>query len=104
MTKSPAIIDLAEWLRTPAGRYLLAWEQQHLDHAVVDLFGFHAVQLGLPELDATAPGFIVRLHQANKASGELPNSTQRAEDQLAGFLIDPLTPPPRAFSLWAITV
>jgi len=34
---------LAQWLRTPAGRYLLAWEQQHLDHAVVDLFGFHAV-------------------------------------------------------------
>ena len=52
MTKSPAIIGLAEWLRTPAGRYLLAWEQQHLDRAVVDLFGFHALQLGLPELDA----------------------------------------------------
>jgi SAM-dependent methyltransferase len=52
MTKSPAIIGLADWLQTPAGRYLLAWEQQHLDHAVVDLFGFHAVQLGLPELDA----------------------------------------------------
>jgi len=42
---------LAEWLRTPAGRYLLAWEQQHLDHAVADIFGFHALQLGLPELD-----------------------------------------------------
>jgi len=43
---------LAEWLRTPVGRYLLAWEQQYLDHAVVDLFGFHALQLGLPQLDA----------------------------------------------------
>jgi SAM-dependent methyltransferase len=52
MTKSPAIIGLAEWLRTPAGRYLLEWEQQHMDRAVVDVFGFHAVQLGLPELDA----------------------------------------------------
>jgi SAM-dependent methyltransferase len=52
MTKSPAIIGLADWLQTPAGRYLLAWEQQHLDLAVADLFGFHAVQLGLPELDA----------------------------------------------------
>jgi SAM-dependent methyltransferase len=52
MTKSPAIIGLAEWLRTPAGRYLLAWEQEHLDRAVVDIFGFHAVQLGLPELEA----------------------------------------------------
>src|SRR5262245_16070061 len=52
MTKSPSIIDLAQWLRTPAGHYLLSWEQGHLDRAVVDLFGFHAVQLGLPELDA----------------------------------------------------
>lgn len=43
---------MADWLRTPAGRYLLDWEQQHLDRAVVDVFGFHAVQLGLPELDA----------------------------------------------------
>jgi SAM-dependent methyltransferase len=52
MTKSPAIISLAEWLRTPAGRYLLAWEQQYLDRAVVDVFGFHALQVGLPALDA----------------------------------------------------
>jgi SAM-dependent methyltransferase len=52
MTESPAIIGLAEWLRTPAGRYLLAWEQQHLDAAVADIFGFHALQLGLPALAA----------------------------------------------------
>ena len=31
---------------------MLAWEQSHLDTAVADLFGFHALQLGLPELDA----------------------------------------------------
>ncbi len=47
-----AIIQLPQWLETPAGQYLLAWEQRHLDTAVVDLFGFHALQLGLPELDA----------------------------------------------------
>lgn len=46
------IISLAEWLRTSAGRYLLSWEQQVLDQVVVDLFGFHALQLGLPELHA----------------------------------------------------
>ncbi len=40
-----------EWLTSPAGEYLLAWEQRHLDSAVADLFGFHAVQLGLPQLD-----------------------------------------------------
>lgn len=43
---------MADWLATPTGRYLLEWEQRHLDAAVADLFGFHAVQLGLPELDA----------------------------------------------------
>ena len=47
-----AIIQLPQWLKTPAGEYLLAWEQRHLDQAVVDLFGFHALQLCLPELDA----------------------------------------------------
>ncbi len=39
-------------MNTPVGRYVLAWEQAHLDTAVADLFGFHALQLGLPELDA----------------------------------------------------
>ena len=29
---------------------MLAWEQEQLDVGVVDLFGFHALQLGLPEL------------------------------------------------------
>ncbi|HET9645772.1 MAG TPA: methyltransferase domain-containing protein [Burkholderiaceae bacterium] len=31
---------------------MLAWEQQELDLVVADLFGFHALQLGLPQLDA----------------------------------------------------
>jgi SAM-dependent methyltransferase len=43
---------LAAWLDTPPGQYLLAWEQANLDRVVVDLFGFHALQLGLPQLDA----------------------------------------------------
>jgi len=52
MTDGARIIGLAQWLQTPAGRYLLEWEQRHLDVAVADLFGFHALQVGLPELDA----------------------------------------------------
>jgi SAM-dependent methyltransferase len=47
-----AIIGLTDWLKTPAGAYVLQWEQAHLDVAVADLFGYHALQLGLPELDA----------------------------------------------------
>ncbi len=39
------------WFQTPPGRYLLAWEREQLNQAVSDLFGFHALQLGLPEID-----------------------------------------------------
>jgi SAM-dependent methyltransferase len=35
-----------------AGAHALAWEQTQIDHWVSDAFGYHAVQLGLPELDA----------------------------------------------------
>lgn len=52
MTQSNSIIELHPWLATPAGRYLHAWEQAQLDRTVADVFGFHALQLGLPELDA----------------------------------------------------
>jgi len=41
---------LGRWLQTPPGRYLLEWEQHQLDRAVADAFGYHALQLGLPEL------------------------------------------------------
>ena len=44
--------ELAAWLETPPGRYLLDWEQQQIDRAVADVFGFHALQLGLSQLDA----------------------------------------------------
>lgn len=46
-----AILEIASWLHSPLGRYLLAWEQQTVDAAVGDLFGFHALQLGWPQLD-----------------------------------------------------
>jgi SAM-dependent methyltransferase len=51
MTREESIIELGVWLRTAPGQYLLAWEQDRLDHAVTDAFGFHALQLGLPELE-----------------------------------------------------
>lgn len=43
---------MGQWLQTVPGRYLLGWEQARLDDAVADAFGFHALQLGLPEVDA----------------------------------------------------
>ena len=44
-------VDLTDWLKTPPGQYLLAWEDEQFKDAVSDMFGYHALQLGLPELD-----------------------------------------------------
>jgi SAM-dependent methyltransferase len=46
------ITGLQDWFQTPAGRYLLAWERDRLELALANIFGFHALQLGLTEMDA----------------------------------------------------
>jgi SAM-dependent methyltransferase len=43
---------LQDWLKTPPGQYLLAWERAQFERVVADIFGYHALQLGLPDLDA----------------------------------------------------
>jgi SAM-dependent methyltransferase len=49
---TPTVSDtFGQWLDTPPGRLLLAWEQQQFDSAVADVFGYYAVQCGLPTLD-----------------------------------------------------
>jgi SAM-dependent methyltransferase len=40
---------LAGWFATPLGHYLLQREQAQFDRTVTDIFGFHAIQIGLPE-------------------------------------------------------
>jgi len=52
MTQVEPIIELHPWLAIPPGKALLQWEQVQMDRLVSDVFGFHALQLGLPELDA----------------------------------------------------
>lgn len=42
---------MESWLESAPGRYLLDWEQGFLDAAVADVFGFHAIQLGMGALD-----------------------------------------------------
>ena len=49
---SVQIIGLQDFFQTPQGRYLKGWEQQQFDRVVADMFGFHALQLGLPDIDA----------------------------------------------------
>ncbi|MBL8443641.1 MAG: SAM-dependent methyltransferase, partial [Zoogloeaceae bacterium] len=42
--------ELSEWLESPQGQYLLAWEKAAFDEMVADIFGYNAVQVGLPGL------------------------------------------------------
>ncbi len=51
MSTHPQTASLAAWLETPLGQYVLGREQAYFDHAVADVFGYHAVQLGLPAVD-----------------------------------------------------
>lgn len=46
------IISMQSWLETPPGEYLLAWERTQFDAVVADIFGYHALQLGLAPLPA----------------------------------------------------
>jgi len=43
--------NLADWFATPKGEYVLRWERAQFDSAVEDMFGFNAVQVGLPQID-----------------------------------------------------
>lgn len=40
---------LSGWFTTSLGHYLLQREQAYFDRTVADIFGFHALQVGLPE-------------------------------------------------------
>lgn len=48
------IISLASWFDTPPGRYAHAWEQARLDELTADIFGYNAVQIGMPHVDTLA--------------------------------------------------
>ena len=46
-----SIPGLDAWLDSVQGHYVLDWEQRNLDAMVADIFGFNALQLGLPQYD-----------------------------------------------------
>src|SRR5262245_31801879 len=57
----PAAVSnrLADWFGTPLGQYLLGREQAFFDRTVADIFGFNAVQIGLPDCPFLAQSRIV---------------------------------------------
>ncbi|MGE5467732.1 MAG: class I SAM-dependent methyltransferase [Ignavibacteria bacterium] len=46
-----SIQGFTDWLETPQGRYVLDWERAKYDQLVADIFGFNALQVGLPAID-----------------------------------------------------
>jgi len=66
------IIDWSDWTASAPGRYVAAWEQAQLDRAVSDIFGYRAIQLGTPQLDALRenrmPGRILTLDPTSPSS------------------------------------
>jgi SAM-dependent methyltransferase len=75
---------LQEWFGTPLGQYLLEKERAYLDDVTPDIFGFHALQLGVPGVDLLRENRIAhRVRVANFAdpdvcakAHELPFATQ----------------------------
>ena len=51
--------SLHDWFQSPLGAYLLTRERAWLDQVVPDIFGFHAIQLGLPTCDLLRESRIV---------------------------------------------
>lgn len=51
--------SLHDWLSTPLGAYVLDREQAWLDQTTPDIFGYHALQLGLPQVDLLRESRIV---------------------------------------------
>ncbi len=66
---------MQDWFQTPAGRYLLEWERSRVDAAVADIFGYHALQLGVEALDGLQANrmphrWLATEHDPSDASGE----------------------------------
>lgn len=51
MPTAESFPGLHMWLETPLGGYVMDWEADRYDRVVADIFGYNAVQLGIPERD-----------------------------------------------------
>ncbi|MBV8210423.1 MAG: methyltransferase domain-containing protein [Burkholderiaceae bacterium] len=79
-------LSFSDFLASPPGRYVLRWEQQQLNRAVVDIFGYHAIQIGVPELDALAENRMpLRLGVSDRLADEnAPTGNGSDENATAG--------------------
>ena len=84
---SREIIGLHPWLASPPGQYLLDWERAQLAEVVANVFGYHALQLGLPELDALQTNRMPHRWLATEGP-PMRNGADRAGDGRAALVTD----------------
>jgi SAM-dependent methyltransferase len=68
--------SLHDWFQTPLGAYLLVQERSWLDQVTPDIFGYHAIQLGLPEFDLLRESRIVHCVTVSPEGAAQPNHVQ----------------------------
>lgn len=76
---------MQQWFETPPGRYLLAWEQAEFDQAVADIFGYHALQMGLPGLDALRTNRMPHKWLALSEAASVEGASGRKPDLVTDF-------------------
>lgn len=62
-------LTICDFLETPAGRILCAWEREKVGKTVEDCFGYRALQVGMPEIDFLA-GNRIAAHFCTVAESE----------------------------------
>ena len=83
-----SIIALDSWLQTPAGVYVRAWEQACLDELTVDIFGFNAIQVGLPQIDALRANRMPNKWQAATRASSLAQLAQAPAGKQIAVALD----------------
>lgn len=89
-------LDEKAWFASPLGRYLVEREQAYHDQAVADIFGYNAVQLGLPQHDLLRASRIPFRFRAGQTDGvtvradapQLPFASQSIDLLLLPHLLE----------------
>ncbi|MEX8193264.1 class I SAM-dependent methyltransferase [Comamonas guangdongensis] len=84
------------WTDSALGHYLLEWEQQRCDEAVADIFGYHALQLGLPELQGLRNNRMPHRWLALDGNEPVQNAKAGTVAQAGGLGVSAASPVPAA--------
>lgn len=77
----PRIIELEQWFDSPAGRYILAWQQSQIETMVANVFGYHAIQVGLSGINFLAYSRIRHKARISVQYSQTASSTLVAEPE-----------------------